>query len=235
MQGFYPALQGTFSPVRLHAYHDGDAHPLNLDVTARYAHNMAVAMRLSPSLHIFEVALRNNMHKAFSAKHMSPTWYDTAHILGFVQVGQIALARTSLRKAGKGETPDRLVAELTLGFWAGLFSNHYESYWRANPDVLTAIFPHAPRYMRKRHTISQLLQPLRALRNRVSHWERVAHLPDLAQRKTDIDNMVRSLCPAASALLRHIDPFNGALDPAEFNATRGKVQRCFVPAEIQTL
>ncbi|MCT9074104.1 hypothetical protein [Cupriavidus gilardii] len=69
MQGFYPALQRTFSTARLHAYHDGEPDPSTLDVTARYTHNMEVAMRLSPALHVLEVALRNNMPNAFSAKY----------------------------------------------------------------------------------------------------------------------------------------------------------------------
>lgn len=229
MQGFYPALQRTFSTARLHAYHNGEPDPSALDVTARYTHNMDVAMRLSPALHVLEVALRNNMHNAFSAKYGTGKWYDTAALLGYKQIGQIAVARTTLHKAQKSETPDRLVAELTMGFWVGLFAGYYEAYWRANPGLLRAIFPHAPRHLRQRNAISALLQPLRTLRNRVSHWERIAHLPDLAQRKQDIDRVIRSLCPAAACLLTHCDPFDGALSAAAFAACRTKVQPCFEP------
>lgn len=231
MQGFYPALQRTFSTARLHAYHDGEPAPADLDIATRYTHNMDVAMRLSPALHVLEVALRNNMHNAFSAKYGTEKWYDTAAFLGAKQIGQIGVARTCLYKAKRTETPDRLVAELTMGFWVGLFAGYYEPYWRTNPDLLGAIFPHAQRHLRQRKAINALLQPLRTLRNRVSHWERVAHLPDLAQRKQDIDRVVRSLCPAAACLLTHCDPFDGALSLAAFAACRAKVQPCFEPAE----
>lgn len=185
-------------------------------------------MRLSPALHVLEVALRNDMHNAFSAKYETERWYDRGALLGYKQIGQIAIARTTLQKA-QTETPDRLVAELTMGFWVGLFAGYYESFWRANPDLLKAIFPRAPRHLRQRSAINALLQPLRTLRNRVSHWERVTHLPDLAQRKQDIDRVVRSLCPAAACLLAHCDPFDGALSTAAFKACRTKVQPCFEP------
>ncbi|MBO4122647.1 hypothetical protein J5T34_18115 [Cupriavidus gilardii] len=128
MQGFYPALQRTFSATRLHAYHDGEPDPPKLDITARYAHNMDVAMRLSPALHVLEVSLRNAMHNAFSAKYGTGRWYERAALLGHKQIGQIAVARTNLHKAQKTETPDRLIAELTMGFWVGLFGGYYEPY-----------------------------------------------------------------------------------------------------------
>ena len=226
-QGFYPALEQTFSKPRLHSYRDGDVAATNLEVTARYVHNMFVAMRLSPSLHILEVSLRNNMHHAFSHRYQTVDWFDTPGLLGPRQLGQVAAARSNLASASKAATADRIVAELTMGFWVGLFGGYYELHWRSNPALLKAIFPSAPRYLRRRNAISALLQPLRALRNRVSHWERVAHLPDLLRLKQDIGNVVRSLCPAASCLLSHCDPFDGALSLEELAAVRATVQPCF--------
>lgn len=236
MQGFYPALQATFSATRLHAYHDGEAHPLNLDVAARYAHNLTVSMRLSPALHIFEVALRNNLHRAMAAEFGALDWYNEPGLLRALQQDQLATARRKLNAAGKTETPDRLVAELTLGFWVGLFSNAYEHpLWRAHPHLLKAVFPFAPRHSRTRDHLSGVLNPLRDLRNRVAHWERVAHLPNLAQLRQDVDRVVRWLCPAALCLLAQCDVFAGVLAPGEFARTRARVFGCFDFAELQTL
>ncbi|MFJ1254703.1 hypothetical protein [Cupriavidus sp. CuC1] len=180
MQDFYPALVKTFSTARFNAYHDSDGTPLNLDVVARYAHNMVVSQRLNPALHIFEVGLRNNVHQAFRTHFADPEWYDKPGLLGVKQQSQLAVGRGKLSAANKADTPDRLVAELTLGFWVGLFSSNYEHHlWRANVSLLQAVFPRAPRHARNRAHISRVLNLLRDLRNRVAHWERVAHNPKL--------------------------------------------------------
>lgn len=236
MQDFYPALVKTFSSARLHAYHDGESNPLNLDVVARYAHNMDVSQKLTPALHIFEVSLRNNIYEAFKAQFSDPEWYDLPGLLGAKQQAQLASGRDKLRSASKLETADRLVAELTLGFWVGLFSNNYEhQLWRANPNLLAAIFPRAPRHVRNRGSMSKILNPVRDLRNRVAHWERVAHDPSLNSLKQDIDRVVGWLCPAARCLLDHRDSFNDALSPKTAAEARSRVGACFNFEEIQSL
>jgi len=236
MQDFYPALVKTFSSARLHAYHDGESNPLNLDVVARYAHNMAVSQKLTPALHSVEVGLRNNIHEALNAQFSDPEWYDRPGLLGAKQQMQLASGRDKLRSANKLETTDRLVAELTLGFWVGLFSSNYEHHlWRANPTLLAAIFPRAPRHVRNRASISKILNPVRDLRNRVAHWERVAHDPSLNSLKQDIDRVVGWLCPAARCLLEHSDAFAGALSPSAAAAARTQVGACFNFEEIWSL
>lgn len=65
MQGFYSALQRTFSTARLHAYHDGEPDPSTLDVTARYTHNMEVAMRLSPGARARGGAAKQHAQRLF--------------------------------------------------------------------------------------------------------------------------------------------------------------------------
>ncbi|MDW3686198.1 hypothetical protein RA280_31545 [Cupriavidus sp. CV2] len=103
MQDFYPALVKTFSTARLNAYHDSDGTPLNLDVVARYAHNMVVSQRLNPALHIFEVGLRNNVHQAFRTHFADPEWYDKPGLLGVKQQAQLAAGpiRTHSSTAGR--------------------------------------------------------------------------------------------------------------------------------------
>lgn len=236
MQDFYPKFRATFSGPRLQAYHDADHRPLNLDVAARYAHNIAASMRMYPSLHIFEIALRNNLHGAFNTEFGGPNWFDQPGRLMPTQQRQLAQAKAALLGEGKAATPDQVVAELTLGFWVGLFSNAYEyPLWRAHPNLLRAVFPHAPRHMRHRASMSNVLNPIRDLRNRVAHWERITHLPALQTLKLDIDRVVRWLCPAALTFLAKCDAFDGALSSNAAADAKRNAGACFEFEEIRSL
>lgn len=66
---------------------------------------------------------------------------------------------------GKGITRGRGVAGVSFGFWAGLFSNHYEELWR---HQLRHLFPHGP-IMRK--NLTQRMRLLQRFRNRVAHHD----------------------------------------------------------------
>ena len=74
-------------------------------------------------------------------------------------------------------TEGRLVSILGFGFWVSLCKRPYEQGRtggpRLWPELATKGFPHLPNAKRTRSQIYHALDPLRDLRNRVSHHEAV--------------------------------------------------------------
>jgi hypothetical protein len=80
--------------------------------------------------------------------------------------------------------PNRVVADLTLGFWVGLFDSPYEQ--RFVNHILGPTFPYIPRRFRARSHVLGMLEPIRRLRNRAFHHEPIWYRPDLSQRYEEI-------------------------------------------------
>ena len=67
-------------------------------------------------------------------------------------------------------SPDKIVAELTFGFWVTLLNSEYElTLWKS----LRLAFPYMPKKDRKRKNVSSPCNALRKLRNRVFHHESI--------------------------------------------------------------
>lgn len=96
-------------------------------------------------------------------------WYDNAHhIFEHPATEMIAKARRALANEGKAVTPDRIIAELSFGFWVAILAPRYEnSLWR---PALRKAFPNRPKRV-ERKDIHKSINALRRLRNRVAHHE----------------------------------------------------------------
>lgn len=236
MQDFYPNLLNTLSSPRIAAYYDGQPNPVNLDVTSAYIHNIRVSQALNPCMHLLEVALRNNMHGALAKTFSALDWYDQPGLLRTAQANQLVLARAKIAQDGKTETPDYIVANLSFGFWVGLFTHPYQSVlWNPNPQLLKQIFLCAPRHTRKRASMGHMLNLLRKLRNSISHWERIALGPDLLDRKADIDKLIAWTSPAAKCLLDAIDTFNDVVTTQAIDDARQIAGRCIHFEDVCTV
>jgi len=108
-------------------------------------------------------------------------------------VKQVIVAVERLDR-GKGITRSRVIAGVSFGFWAGLFSNHYEELWR---QELRYAFPHGS-IVRK-----DLTQPMRLLqrfRNRVAHHDCLLK-QDIGQRADDMLKIAGWIDPDAQTWL----------------------------------
>lgn len=135
-----------------------------------YRANLLIAGGLMPVLQILEVALRNGIAARLTEKYgRSDWWINWESNPSFAaQVRDIAVARQQIRRRGEHDSPDKIVAELTFGFWSALFNAKLQGYlWKD----LRLIFPHCPKAVRKRHEVSLVLNQMRVLRNRVFHHE----------------------------------------------------------------
>src|SRR5690606_11825993 len=129
--------------------------------------NLEVSGALFPSIHYFEVALRNTMDarltKVFGSAGQS--WFDRTDIgLTSKAHKKISTAKHFVSEAGHAVTHGHVVAELTLGFCWYLHADGYDNTPWA--PALRDGFQIAR--VRKLH---DAIDEIRKLRNRVAHHE----------------------------------------------------------------
>ena len=179
------SLRSALSAERLSAYalpEDTD----EVDSVARYLWNLALCSALQPALHTLEVTVRNRLFKIsrriVDETRLSfdqiPCWLDAQpSLLADRERRAVEKAKETIARRGRPMTEGRLVSALGLGFWVSLCRRPYEQgrtdgphLW---PELATRGFPHLPDAKRTRLQIFYALDPLRDLRNRVSHHEAV--------------------------------------------------------------
>ncbi|MFL1449158.1 hypothetical protein ACI77O_12255 [Pseudomonas tritici] len=176
-------LERHFSPARLGRYcahRQGDQRRAAAD----YMHNVQMAGAMVPMLNVLEIALRNAIHRRLESQYQRPDWWVSwANVQGFsYQCRQINDASAKLARRGEQLTPDKIIAELTFGFWSSLFNVQFQgTLWKS----LRLVFAHCPKAQRQRGNISGSLNQIRDLRNRVFHHEPLLWLtPDLLAHHT---------------------------------------------------
>lgn len=210
MQAPYPygdhslePLRSSVSPARLRrylAFAQGDtAQALRL-----YMWNTALSEALYGPLQGLEITLRNKIHQRLSAV-FGACWYDTPGCgMRHAQQEHIDRAKQALGFQRKPLEQDRVVAELSFGFWVGLFGPKYETHlWRPH---LRKLFVNSPApFLRKRAHAA--LDEVRLLRNRVAHHEPILHLR-LAEEHRLIVDSIGWLCATTAAWVAHHSRFD---------------------------
>lgn len=162
-------LEIHFSPARLgrhRAAYGGDTRK----AAVAYPHNMRLAESMLPLLNVLEIALRNGIHQRLTILYGRPDWWETwgSRPEFAWQCREVAAAPAKLARRKEAQTVDKIVAELTFGFWSSLFNVQFQTeLWK----TLRLVFPRCPKPQRQRHTISSALNQIRDLRNRVFHHE----------------------------------------------------------------
>ncbi|MYB05047.1 MAG: hypothetical protein F4Y24_01715 [Gemmatimonadetes bacterium] len=179
------SLQNALSAERLGAY----ARPEDtdeVDSVARYLWNLALCSTLQPALHTLEVTVRNHLFtvskkivdESTLGFHRVPCWLDARpSLLADHERQRVEEAKETIRTRGSPMTEGRLISILGFGFWVSLCKRPYEQGRSGGPRLWPALatkgFPHLPRGKRTRSQVFHALDPLRDLRNRVSHHEPV--------------------------------------------------------------
>jgi hypothetical protein len=212
---FVARLTRAVSAERLDAYRqDGVDAPT---AWGRYLWNLALCEALYPSLQLVEIALRNALHHALHAHTGQAAWYETPGLLlGPKEIANLNAAREELRRAEKTATPGGMVAELSFGFWTGLFEVRYENprhglslLW---PSLLRRVLPRLPkqidgRHGNQRHAVYGRLTRIRKLRNRVFHHERILHWTDLERQHAAMVETLAWISPEIQSLAPLVDRF----------------------------
>lgn len=176
-------LEKHFSPARLGRYlaaRGGDA----TKAAADYSSNILLSEAMVPMLNVLEIALRNGIHARLSKLYKRDDWWEAwvGNSAFSWQNKKVASAKAKLTRRHESLTPDKVLAELTFGFWSSLFNTQFHTVlWKD----LRFVFACCPKSKRQRHNISAALNKIRDLRNRVFHHEPLLWLkPTLPDQHT---------------------------------------------------
>ncbi|WP_166352402.1 Abi family protein [Phytoactinopolyspora limicola] len=179
-------LVPLLSSERLRPYRDS-THDLPGAIKL-YEWNTSVSGAMYEVLAGLEVILRNALVAQLENWHgqRPGSWYrDPRRVLAPERHIQIVQARERVRQLGRDETPGRVVAELSFGFWRYLLTKRYESsLWTHH---LRHAFPHLQPQSRAR--VEKRIRHLNRLRNRVAHHEPI-HNRDLNRDHQDIITLI---------------------------------------------
>ena len=202
-------LIAGLSPQRLGpylAYTQGDHY----QALAHYHWNLRLSEALYPLLHLNEVVFRNGMHRALTREFDTENWFQGIWLHKREQRSiEKVITELQNRDGEQPINPDKVVAELTFGFWCSLCDTRYEHKQILWPKLLRhPPLKQLPKRQRQRKQLSRAVNRLRQLRNRVFHHEPIWHWKDLLQRHTDAIELLQWFNPEAARMLEHTDRFN---------------------------
>lgn len=200
---FFKQLESHLNAERLGAYREDGVDEATC--LARYLLNMALCEALYSPLQMAEISLRNALHESLTARAQNAAWFD-AIALPQWQADQVQDAKRKLRKAKKPDTPGRIVAAQTFGFWVGFFTKEHKTTGLAY-YLAKAAFGQAPKAQRDADKLSAQWQKVRDLRNRVFHHERILHWRDLQDQHNNLIQLIEWMNPELAQLAKMLDRF----------------------------
>lgn len=162
---------------RLSTYNNLDGYELNLKQSKEYYIPLA----------ILEIALRNSINTLFIKFYGAGWLVGGAQFLQGDLLAKIADAKEKLNSRNENITKDKLVAELSFGFWTALFQSPYKHQMRLSD--LKQIFPNLPKkedYFIDRKIMSSKLDHIRKFRNRIFHYEKIVGKSEYDSIEADI-------------------------------------------------
>jgi hypothetical protein len=204
-------VRDRLSPARLRLYEEATGHDL-VGAMDMYLWNLDLSAAFYGVLQGVEVFLRNALSEQMENMHRSRgydgIWFnDPFALLDDRRLADIEIARFRLRRDGHSETQDRLITEVTFGFWRYLLSTRHEhSLWI---PALRNAFPHLPNGERRRY-IADRVARLHYLRNRIAHHEPV-YRRQLLRDMDDALAVVAAICPTSANWLEVNSWANGLL------------------------
>jgi hypothetical protein len=124
----------------------------------RYEYNTAMSEALYPVIQGFEIALRNAVHNRLCSDK-GADWLDTVELL-VTEKDAIADAKRTISNKFQPLTQDRVVAELSFGFWV-----RADTLWGPSLSKIVQI--------KDRRTLYDRLIEVKTLRNRIAHHNRI--------------------------------------------------------------
>jgi hypothetical protein len=165
-------LEKLLSAKRLSTYYDLFV-PDKRKAIEYYRLNTQISESFYPLLANLEITLRNSIHNSCTIHFKSAEWPSLLMYPGLSD--QVNMAKRKIIASGNNITPDKVVAELTFGFWTALFNKQYaRDFWKP----LMYAFPLLSKVNKRRDKISYKLNQIRKFRNRIFHYEPISN--DLA-------------------------------------------------------
>lgn len=176
-----------------------------------YKTNIELSEAFYPVLSVLEISLRNAVHETLKHHFQDEYWFKNCLPVEFLPF--VSDATQKFAKRYRTITADRIVAELTFGFWDRLFNRNYTGLlWKP----LRTIFKNTPKPLRQRDTIADALYRIRTLRNRIYHYEPIfGNLQDIEKQYNEMLTFLIWLDNDLPKLLTDIDRFADTLKKAK--------------------
>jgi hypothetical protein len=198
------ALEATLSAPRLATYL-ARTQANRAEAVRLYEANTLLCEALYPVLQGVEIAARNCMHSVMKAGIGKDDWYRHVQ-LKVPERESVASAERKILRAGKAVTADRIVSELSFGFWVALCCRHYAAQlWVPH---LNRAFAHARLGHKDAH---ERLNEIRSLRNRVAHHECILGR-NLERDYREILEAIGWICPDTSLWIQETNRFEEAFE-----------------------
>jgi len=161
----------VFSTQRMDKYFKRYPNESNKAIT-HYHLNIELSESFYSCLSMFEIALRNSLNRELSDKFGKDWYLKLASIPGLKNLkGNINTAKKHIINRNENITANKVVAELTLGFWVRLLNAEYElTLWKP----LRRAFPYLEKRQKQRNKVSAPINKIRNFRNRVFHHEPIS-------------------------------------------------------------
>ena len=203
-------LLEIITPVRISAYGKE-----SIDILIeRYIYNLKLSEAFYPALSLLEITLRNKICNAIE-KLICKDWLinelKIQNILENKEYQKLLDSANKIKKAGKTITNDRLVSEMTLGFWIHLCTKSYKPKLWDKKGFFELVFPNYNNngQLRKIAPIQNNLLAILRLRNRIFHHEIIINGKQTPQEQYQIiADMLHLLSNEAELLLQKISRFN---------------------------
>lgn len=167
-RGFY---EKVFSTERMDKYFtkylDNEQYAI-----AHYHLNIELSEGFYQCLSMFEIAFRNSLNRELTESFGANWFLKFESISGLRNLkNNINTAKKQIVKRNETITANKIVAELTLGFWVRLLNAEYERIlWKP----LRKAFPYLEKRRRQRNKVSAPINKIRNFRNRVFHHEPIS-------------------------------------------------------------
>lgn len=168
--GVKNALKQSLSEERLGTYLTGTKGHLEKAISL-YTWNTAVSSAFYGPLQGLEIALRNALHRELTDE-FGKKWYESSKCKlnhpGYIKIDN---AKKQLKRCHKPIEPNRVIAELSFGFWVTLLGpggrkyNYEMNLWRP------ALYKAFSSVKVSRKQVHSRLEYLRIFRNRIAHHE----------------------------------------------------------------
>jgi hypothetical protein len=156
-------IEQFISQKRISSYTDMD----------EYITNLTFSKSSYIPLSVLEIALRNAINR-FLSYVVGEQWYEDTNFLTQDSIRKVEEAKRVLQSRRENPSKDKIIAELSFGFWVNLFKKPYDKKLRIKE--LKKIFPNLPNANEKlinREVLFRELNHIRNFRNRVFHYEKV--------------------------------------------------------------
>lgn len=176
----FESLEESISKDRLEHYSKIFCENEKKTIIQKYLLNVELSKALYFPLQTLETTLRNNIHRILSKKLNNEFWFEDSNFMNprTIDKKDVLKARNNIHNS-KVKTSGRIISELSFGFWSYLFGKYYEQkIWN---KYIKLIFPNIPKNMLKRKNISERINTIKNLRNKVFHFDTIINIKNLPE------------------------------------------------------